>query len=58
MLIHYLQEKSEIRKQRQQETEDDYFGRHVEGVLKRLQNRLKTVARLGIEQVLMDVEFP
>ena len=58
VLIRHLQEKSDARKQRQQETEDDHFGRHVAGVLKRLPNRMKAVARLQIEQVLMEVEFP
>ena len=58
MLIRHMQERSEARKQRQQETEEDYFGRHVAGVLKRLPNRMKAVACLQIEQVLMDVEYP
>ena len=48
VLIRHLQ-KSDARKQRQQETEDDHFGRHEAGVLKQLPNRMKAVARLRIE---------
>ena len=57
-LIRHLQEKAEARKKRQEETEDDHFSRHVAGVLKRLPSRAKAIARLRIEQVLLDVEFP
>ena len=41
-----------------QETEEDYFGRHVAAVLKRLPNRAKAVARLEIDKILLNVEFP
>ena len=39
-------------------TEDDYFGRHVAEVLKRLPNTAKAIVRFRIEQVLMEGEFP
>ena len=57
MLLH-LQGQAERRKQQQELTEDDLFGRHVACVLKRLNNRAKATARLQMEQVLMDCEFP
>ena len=57
-LINHLKEKAEVRKTRQQVTEDDHFGRHVAEVLKRLPNRAKAVAHFRIEQVLMEAEFP
>ena len=56
--LQHLCEKAEDRKKRQEDTDDDHFGWHVAAVLKRLPNRAKAIARLKIEQVLMDVEFP
>ena len=53
-----MNKKADKRKKRQEDTDDDHFGRHVAAVLKRLPNRAKAIARLKIEQVLMDVEFP
>ena len=41
-----------------QENEDDHYGRHVAAVMKRLPNRAKALARLQIEQVLLNAEFP
>ena len=58
VLIRHLQERAEDRKKRQEENEDDHFGWHVAGVLKRLPNRTKAMARMQIEQVLMHAEFP
>lgn len=58
LLIRHLQDKAQARKTRQQQDEDDHFGHHVAGVIKRLPYRMKALARLRIEQVLMEVEFP
>ena len=57
-MLQHLKERTEERKNRKQDTDDDHFGRHVTSVLKRLPNRAKAVARLRIEQVLLDAEFP
>ena len=38
--------------------EEELFGMHIAAVLRRLTNRQKAMARLKIEQVLTDVEFP
>lgn len=38
--------------------EEELFGMHIAAVLRRLTNRQKSMARLKIEQVLTDVEFP
>lgn len=57
-VLEHLKERAEDRKRRQQETDDDYFGRHIAGVLKRLPSRAKAIARLKIEQVLLEAEFP
>ena len=56
ILLH-LQEKAESRIERHELTEDDHFGRHVAGILKRLNHRSKAAARIRIEQVLLDCEF-
>ena len=41
-----------------QENEDDHFGRHVAAVMNRLPNWAKALARLQIEQTLLNAEFP
>lgn len=41
-----------------QDTEEDYFGKHVAEVLKRLPNRAKAIARLEIEKILLEAEYP
>ena len=56
--LQHGREKAEEREKRQEDTDDDHFGWHVAAVLKILPNRAKAIARLKIEQVLMDVEFP
>lgn len=38
--------------------EEELFGMHIAAVLRRLTNRQKAMARLRIQQVLTDVEFP
>lgn len=38
--------------------EEELFGMHIAAVLRRLTNRQKAMARLKIQQVLTDVEFP
>ena len=53
-MLQHLKERTEERKNRKQDKDDDHFGRHVTSVFKRLPNRAKAVARLRIEQVLLD----
>lgn len=38
--------------------EEELFGMHIAAILRRLTNRQKAMARLRIQQVLTDVEFP
>jgi hypothetical protein len=38
--------------------EEELFGMHIAAVLRRLSNRQKAMARLKIQEVLTDVEFP
>lgn len=38
--------------------EEELFGMHIAAVLRRLTNRQKAIARLRIQKVLTDVEFP
>ena len=40
------------------ETEEYYFGKHVAEVMMRLPNRAKATARLEIEKILLNAEFP
>lgn len=57
--LQYLRNKQDDRMKREEDnTDEDHFGRHVAAVLKRLPNRPKAMARLRIEQVLMEAEFP
>ena len=58
MLLHLKEQADERRRRREEESNEDHFGRHVAAVLKRLPNRAKATARLQIEQVLLDAEFP
>ena len=44
--------------QNQEEDEDQLFGRHIAVTLCRLTSRQKAMAKLRIQQVLIDVEFP
>ena len=44
--------------QKQEEDEDQLFGRHIAVTLRRLTSRQKAMAKLCIQQVLIDVEFP
>ena len=58
-LICHLKEQAEDRKRRREEaTDEDHFGRHAAAVLKWLPNRAKAMAKLKIEQVLVNSEFP
>lgn len=57
-MLEHLKERAEDRKRRQQETDDDYLGRHIAGVLNRLPSHAKAVAILKIEQVLLEAELP
>ena len=41
-----------------QDTEEDLFGKQVAVVLKRLHPRQKAMAKLHIQQLLTDIEFP
>ena len=55
----HLKERAEERKRQQTEdTDEDHFGQHVTAVLKRLPGRARAVAKLRIEQILVDAEFP
>ena len=60
LLIHNLQDtcRAEAWKTRLQQDEDDHFVHHVAGVMKCLPSRMKALACLQIEQVLMEIEFP
>ena len=57
MIISSLRSIGDKRAQRQDE-EDELFGRQVGATLRRLSNRQKSQAKLRIQQILMDVEFP
>ena len=41
-----------------EDTDEDHFGCHIIAVLKRLPGHARAMARLRIEQVLLDAEFP
>ena len=59
-LLQHLHEEAEERRRRVvvEDTDGDHFGRHVSSVLKRLPGHARAMARLRIEQVLLDAEFP
>ena len=59
-LLQHLHEEAEERRRRVvvEDTDGDHFGRHVSAVLKRLPGHARAMARLRIEQVLLDAEFP
>ena len=57
-LLKGLYQMEESRAQRKKDDEEEFFGKHVAAVLRRLPNRERAMARLRIQQVLMDVEFP
>ena len=58
-ILKTLQKMEERRARRQDQVdEEQLFGQHVAAVLRRLTGRQKATARLRIEQVLIDVEFP
>ena len=38
--------------------EEELFGRHITAVLRRFPARQKATAKLKIEQILVDIEFP
>lgn len=42
----------------QQETEEELFGKQVAAVLRRLTARQKAIAKLHIQQILTEIEFP
>ena len=44
--------------QKQVSDEEELFGKHVAAVLRRLPNREKAMAKLQIQQVLTNIEFP
>ena len=48
----------EERRTRREVGENESFGRHIGAVLRRFSPRQQAQARLRIEQVLIDVEFP
>lgn len=58
VLQHFKDRAEERRQNKREETDDDYFGLHVAAVLKKLPARSKALARLRIEQILLDAEFP
>ena len=56
-LLRSLKDIEEMRAKRAVD-ENDLFGKHVSAVLHRFTPRQQAQARLRIEQVLVDVEFP
>ena len=58
VLQHFKECAEERRRSKQEENDDDYFGRQVAVVLKKLPAIAKALARLRIEQTLLDAEFP
>ena len=52
--INMLQEK---RKKKEELDEEGHFAHHAAGTLRRFNSRQKAIAKLRIEQVLVDVEF-
>ena len=38
--------------------DEDHFGKHVAATLKKLPNRARAMARLRIEEVFINAEFP
>ena len=54
----YLKEQSEERARRKrEETDEAHFGKHVAATRKKLPNRARAMARLRIEEVLINAEF-
>ena len=56
VLLH-LHKAEERRQSRQEKTDDDHFALHVGAVLKKLPPGQKAVARVKIEQILLDAEY-
>lgn len=57
-ILKSLNQMEEGRTQRRKEDEEDFFEKHVAAVLRRLPDRARAIARLHIEQVLLEAEFP
>ena len=61
MLLKQMRSLEESRVQRYekmtQEDEEILFGKYVASVLRRLENKAKTMAKLNIQQVLTNAEF-
>ena len=58
MILKSLKDMQERRVQRNMEDEEELFGRQIAATLRRLSNRQKASAKLSIQKVLIDVEFP
>ena len=56
-IIRSLKSIENRRTQRQDEDEDQLFGRQIATTLHRLTSRQKATAKLRIQQILIDVEF-
>ena len=57
-LLRSLKDLEERRARRHEQDEEELFGKHIAAVLRRFSPRQRAQARLRIEQVLIDVEFP
>lgn len=57
-LLKSLKDLEERRAKKQEQDEEELFGKHIAAVLHRFSPRQKAQARLRIEQVLIGVEFP
>ena len=61
-IVKYLQERQtqnsqQQQQQQQQQDEEEHFGKNIAAVMRRFTNRQKAVAKLQIQQVLLNVEF-
>ena len=54
----WMTKKSRKRSKQRQDDEDELYGRQVAATIRRFTNREKALAKLRIQQVLLDIEFP
>ena len=57
-IVNSLNGLMEIRKQKQQKDEESLYADHIAAILRRFTPRQKALARVQIDQVLFNIEFP
>ena len=58
MLLRSLQDLQERRKSEPEIDAEGHYGRHVAATLRKLNPRQQAIAKLQIDQVLFNIEFP